>query len=53
MQMIMILFKHSHNQKIIIKSIKFYYPRHTPPDLLFEKHHKYTNNVYTWDDIYE
>ena len=35
------------------KSKKPYYPRHTPPDLLFEEHHKYTSNKYTGESIHE
>ena len=35
------------------KSKKPYYPRHTPPDLLFEEHHKYSSNEYTGESIHE
>ena len=35
------------------KSRKPYYPRHTPPDLLFEEHHKYTSKEYSGESIYE
>ncbi|WZZ62086.1 hypothetical protein YC2023_062193 [Brassica napus] len=35
------------------KSTKPYNKRHTPPDLLFEEHHKYSANMYSGDGIYE
>ena len=36
-----------------MRSNKPYYPQHTPPDLPFEEHHKYSNNVYNGGSIYE
>ena len=35
------------------KSTKPYYKRNTPPDVLFEEHHKYSANMYFGDRIYE
>ena len=36
------------------QSKKTYYPRHSPPDLLFEEHHKFpSTNFYNGEGIYE